>query len=74
MIPLVMAGPMEKVVVTEIQGGRGLTARLTDMGLTPGVEVEIVSNSGGGPVIVSIGDTRLALGRGMANKIMVSPK
>jgi len=40
------------------------------MGLIPGVKFTIVGN-GGGPIIIAINDTRLALGFGMARKILV---
>jgi len=41
------------------------------MGLLPGVILRVVTNDTCGPFIVALGDTRLALGRGMAHRIMV---
>lgn len=41
------------------------------MGFTPGVEVTMVQNYRHGPLLVSLRDTRLALGRGEASKILV---
>jgi Fe2+ transport system protein FeoA len=43
------------------------------MGLVPGVPVRVLQNNAPGPVIVAVKDTRLCLGRGVANKVMVSP-
>jgi ferrous iron transport protein A len=58
-------------VVKDLNGGQCLRQRLADMGLIRGAKVRIIKNEMGGPVIISIGDGRLALGRGMALKIMV---
>jgi Fe2+ transport system protein FeoA len=41
------------------------------MGFTPGVEVTMIQNYTHGPLIVALRDTRLALGRGEAEKILV---
>lgn len=70
-MPLTMVEKGREVVLREIRGGMGIRRRLTDMGLHPGSHFRIVSNSGGGPFVISVGDTRLMIGRGMAQKIMV---
>jgi len=41
------------------------------MGMVPGCEIEVLRNSGHGPFIVAVRDTRVVLGRGMAMKIEV---
>jgi Fe2+ transport system protein FeoA len=69
--PLVMAGIGEEVRLESIRGGEKLVHRLTAMGLTPGVSFKIVQDAGG-PLLLSVLDSRIALGRGMAQKIMVS--
>ncbi len=69
---LSMASPGEKLVLSHIAGGRQMRAQLKEMGLTEGVELEVLSDCGG-PVVVAVGGTRLALGRGVAAKIMVRP-
>jgi len=69
---LTMAKEGERVVIREIAGGRKKQARLTDMGLRPGHLIEIINNAGRGRIILAQGPTRLAIGRGMAEKIMVS--
>jgi len=51
-------------------GGRGLMLRLAEMGLTPGMRMEVL-NRGPGPFIVSVRGTRLMLGRGMVDRILV---
>ena len=71
-MPLTMAKEGERVVIREITGGRKKQARLTDMGLRPGDLIQIINNAGRGRIILAQGPTRLAIGRGMAEKIMVS--
>jgi|GEM_PF-1486692 len=57
------------VVIREIRGGRGMLHRLAAMGLLPGREIRVVRNWG--PLIVSLGNDRLVVGRGMAGRIFV---
>jgi Fe2+ transport system protein FeoA len=71
-IPLIMASRGSKVRLVSINGGKQMTSRLAAMGLLPGVEVEIISNTPGDPFILDVRGSRLALGRGMAHKIFVN--
>ncbi len=59
----------KKVKIMEILGGHGLVRRLLRIGLTVGIELFIVNNQG--PIIVKFGDSTIAIGRGMAKKILV---
>jgi len=53
-------------------GGRGLVRRLTEMGLTPGTEVTLTRKAPfHGPVEVKVRDISLALGYGVASKVLV---
>ncbi len=72
LMPLSLAKPGERVVITDILGGREVRTRLGSMGLRPSDQLEVISNPGMGRLIVGHGTTRLALGRGMAQKILVS--
>jgi Fe2+ transport system protein FeoA len=55
--------------------GWGFEKRLMDMGLTPGVEVVMVKSAPfHGPIEVIVRGSRLALGRGMAERIFVVRK
>jgi len=48
------------------------TKRLADMGLTPGTKVTVVKSAPfNGPLEVSVRGSRLAIGRGMASRILV---
>jgi Fur family ferric uptake transcriptional regulator len=69
-VPLSQAEPGECLVVCGHTGGDDLQRRLTDMGLNPGVEVEVLGGNGG-PLVVACRGSRLALGRGMCEKVMV---
>ncbi len=51
--------------------GRGLINRLAVLGFLPGQEITMVQNFGRGPIIVTVRDTRVALGRHEAEQIKV---
>jgi ferrous iron transport protein A len=70
-ISLSALAPGEVGVVRQLAGGRGFVSRLATLGFTLGVEVNMVQNFGHGPLIVNIRDTRIALGRGEAAKVVV---
>jgi ferrous iron transport protein A len=61
----------QRVRIAHVQAGRGLTARLAAMGLLPNVEMTVIKNVRPGPFIVSLCDSKVILGRGMAEKIVV---
>ena len=56
-----------------VRGRHGLVSRLSSLGFTPGARVTMVQNFGRGPIIVMVRGTRIALGRGEAQKIIVIP-
>ncbi len=72
LMPLAMAKTGEAVVVQEIAGGKTARSRMSDMGLRTGDLIEIINNTGQGRIILGHDCTRLAIGRGIAQKIMVS--
>jgi Fe2+ transport system protein FeoA len=59
------------VILDSLCEGNELNRRLTSLGFTPGIGIEIVQNYGFGPMIVNVRGTRIALGRGEAAKIFV---
>jgi Fe2+ transport system protein FeoA len=61
----------KRVVLVSIDGGRSAEMRLAEMGFLPGAEIHMVNNSGTGPLTVIIKGTRLALGHGLAGKLLV---
>ena len=72
-MPLAMASAGEKLRIVSVAGGRGVHHRLASMGLNVGSEIEVIKKGFPGPFLVSAGDTRLAIGAGIAHKIMVLP-
>ncbi len=68
--PLSSLSPGEEGIVKSYLAGIGMERRLSDMGLREGVRVRMVSDSGG-PVCVVANESRIALGHGMAGKILV---
>lgn len=71
-LPLSMVGPGQKVKLVEITAGSRLRRRLTELGLTPGVEFQVMQDQGG-PLLLRVYSSRLAVGRGMAHHILVEP-
>lgn len=72
-MPLAMLRPGETACIKEIIGGRTAKGKLNDLGFVSGKSVKIYRSSGG-PLIVGLGDNRVALGRGMAHKVIVDNK
>ncbi len=70
-MPLSLASPGERVKVVEFTGGDEVKRRLSELGLLPGEEVTVVNKLG--PVIVSLKGARIAIGKGLAQKVMVTP-
>jgi ferrous iron transport protein A len=61
-------------IVIEIRGGHGMVNRLSALGIRPGKRVTKVS--GGfmrGPVTIQVDRAQVAIGFGMARRIMVEP-
>jgi len=71
LMPLAMVSSGEAVQVVDVKAGWGLRRKLADMGLTPGVNIRVVNCQMTGPVIIELRGSRLALGHGMAQKILV---
>jgi ferrous iron transport protein A len=72
-IPLAMLREKCAAVIVEVDGGMGLTRRLAEMGFTNGTKVEVLHSTPPGPIVVMVRGARIALGRGLAMKIMVEP-
>lgn len=70
-IPLAMLGENMEGVIVGIRGGRGLVRRLVEMGLTIGTRVRVLRSDFPGPVLIEVRGSRIALGRGVAMKVLV---
>jgi ferrous iron transport protein A len=71
-VPLSSLVTGESGTVVRLHGGIGLVGRLAALGFTPGAIVQVVRNSRYGPLIVSVLDTHIALGRGQAARVYVA--
>ena len=70
-MPLSLSKHGETAEVKRIGGSENVKKRLETMGFTVGSKVTVVSEMAGN-LIVSIKDSRVALSREMANRIIVS--
>jgi len=61
----------ERGIVVDIHGGHRARQRLLGMGIAPGTKIVVVKSGRPGPYIIAIGNTRIALGQGVAEKIIV---
>ncbi|MET0050605.1 MAG: FeoA family protein [Candidatus Thiodiazotropha sp.] len=61
-----------RACISRVMGGRHLAHRLLSLGLRVGSEIELLQRRGGGVVVASEG-TRVALGAGVAEKLLMKP-
>ncbi|MDR0688905.1 MAG: ferrous iron transport protein A [Spirochaetaceae bacterium] len=69
-MPLALARPGEKISIKRIGGREDIKKRLETLGFVVGSPVTVVSEINGN-IIVNIKDSRIAISREMADKIMV---
>jgi len=61
-------------IVVQIQGGHGLVNRLSALGIIPGKRITKISSMlMRGPVTIEVDRVQVAIGFGMANKVIVEP-
>ncbi len=75
-VPLAMLRDGETGIVVSVKSGYGkawgLKKRLMDMGITPGTRITVVKSAPfHGPMEILVRGYRLAIGRGMAERIFV---
>ena len=71
MVPLIALNAGQIGFIHKLRGGHRLKARLAALGFTPGAPVTVTRNYGHGPIIVSVREAQVALGRGEAGHILV---
>jgi Fe2+ transport system protein FeoA len=59
------------VRIKNVQADGRLTKRLCDLGLYPGMKIEVVKNDLNSPVVLKVLESKLMLGREQANDILV---
>ncbi|WP_299120415.1 FeoA family protein [uncultured Eubacterium sp.] len=70
MMPLTMAKPGEENTIRKIGGKEEIRRFLENLGFVVGGKVTVVSDMNGN-VIVNVKNARVAIGKDMANRIMV---
>ena len=70
MMPLTLANVGEENMIRRVGGSAELKKHLEDMGFVAGGSVTVVSTIGGN-LIVNIKESRVAISREMAGKIMI---
>ncbi len=70
MMPLIVANLGEAVVIRKVGGSPEIKQHLADLGFAVGATVTVV-NSMGGNLIVNVKESRVAVSREMATKIMI---
>ena len=70
MMPLILADAGEEAVIKKVGGSPEMKKHLEDLGFTVGGAVTVM-NTIGGNLIVKIKESRVAISKEMASKIMV---
>lgn len=70
MMPLTMAEIGQKKLIKQINGKDDTRKFLENLGFVEGAEVSVVAELAGN-MIINVKDSRVALGKSMANRIMV---
>ncbi|QEK13330.1 ferrous iron transport protein A [Crassaminicella thermophila] len=70
-MPLSMVNQGQDAILNCINWGPKLKKKLRDMGLTPGVKINVISNDTKGAFIINLRGSRLVLGSVVAQQIMV---
>ena len=70
MMPLTLAQTGEEQIIRKVGGSQELKQHLGDMGFVPGGSVTVISAIGGN-LIVRIKESRIAISKEMAQKIMI---
>ncbi len=70
MMPLLLASPGEENIIRKVGGSPELKKHLEDMGFVAGGTVTVVSTIGGN-LIVNVKESRVAISREMAGRIMI---
>ena len=70
MMPLYLAEPGGELVIRKVGGSPEIKKHLEDMGFTAGERVSLISQLGGN-IIIRVKESRVALSRELAGRIMV---
>ncbi len=71
MISLLDVKQGERVTVKGFEGGYRLRVQLNNLGIHEGDEIEVKKKGAFGPLLISVHNSNVAIGRGVASKIIV---
>jgi len=71
-LPLSAAPQGRPLSLVRVEGGHGFRRRLAELGMTPGTPIKVLRNELNSPLVVELRGSRLMLGRGVADRILVS--
>ena len=69
-MPLIFASMNTPLIVKDVKGQEKQIRFLKNLGFVKGANIQVI-NKNGSNLIVSVKDTRVALGKDIANKILV---
>ena len=70
MVPLILANSGDSLIIKKVGGNRDTKKHLENLGFVVGGEISVISENDG-DLIVSVKESRVAVSREMAEKIMV---
>jgi ferrous iron transport protein A len=68
---LLQSGELAEIISIREKSQAHSDCRVEEMGLRIGKQVEMLTNGGGGPLLLKVDESRLAIARGMAMNILV---
>ena len=71
MMSLAMASVNDNLKIVQVWHGGKFKKKLSEMGIYKDSQIKVIKNDIPGPLIVDVKGSRLILGRGQAQKIMV---
>ncbi len=69
--PLSTLSTGEHGEIVQLTAGKEAVRRMVSLGLIPGTKIAVIQNPKFGPLIVSVRDARVAMGRGEAHQVQV---
>lgn len=69
-MPITLANQGEALMIMRVGGSQEVKKHLADLGFVPGAEIKIITEIGGN-LIVNVKESRVAISKEMAGKIMV---
>jgi Fe2+ transport system protein FeoA len=72
-IPLTALSNGQSARVAKLAGGEGFRHKVIALGILPGSIIRVRSYGRHGPIVVTVNETRVAVGRQLADRILVEP-